>query len=300
VLEGVPREAHGRTVPAIRLAQRRQPFRRLETGMPSSTSFDDPSEPCARARLHPGRAELHSATGSGPGPSAGSGRSLLYVDPDDPVLRATLAGWDWTARGLARDAVTNETRLRLGDGRRIVGELARVLAGAEAGEGTADRRVVVVARERSRIQGVASLFVCPRAVFVELVATAPWNLLGGGEPRHPLAVRGAGSALVAHACARSVGTGRGGRVALQAENPRCRALYERLGFVRMTAEDLPYTLVPPGDGGFSAAVRRLAEGREGPEEARSPWMLFDPERLPSSGAVTVPARAAARAVSAAP
>lgn len=202
------------------------------------------------------------------------------------------------SRGLARIAVADETRRRLGDGRRIAGELARVLAGEEDGEGLDDQRVVVVAREGDRIQAVASLFVCPRAVFVELVATAPWNLLRAGEPPDPRAVRGAGRALVAHAGVWSTATGRGGRVALQAENPRCRALYERLGFVRMTADDGPYALVPPGPHGFSAPVCRIAEGHEGPEEDRAPWMIFDPARRPSA-AGSVPARPAPPAVRAA-
>lgn len=215
--------------------------------------------------------------------------------PHDPVLRAALREWDWTARGLlARGAVIHETRLRLEDGRRIQQELSNVLDGVEPGEGTATHRNLFVARAGGRIQAVASMFTCPRAVFVELVATAPWNLLAAADPEDARTVRGAGSTLVQHARTWSLATGRGGRVALQAENPRCRAYYEHHGFERMTATDRPFELVPPGDHGFSPEVRRVAEGREGPAEEKSPWMLLDPARLPFSGSVAVPPRAVAR------
>jgi hypothetical protein len=68
-------------------------------------SHDDPDE--RRARL-PGRASFRIAA----------------LTPDDPDLLATLREWDWVARSLlTRGAVSAETRPRLEDSRRIVGEL---------------------------------------------------------------------------------------------------------------------------------------------------------------------------------
>jgi GNAT superfamily N-acetyltransferase len=220
---------------------------------------DDPAE--RRARLDPRRASF----------------LVTDLEPEDPTLHATLRGWDWVGRSLlTRGAVLPPTRLRLEDSRRIVGELLRVLTGDERGEGTADERHVVAAVADGRIQALATLFAPPRAVFVELVATAPWNLLGPDDPPDARSVRGAGAALLEHAARWSSATGRGGRVALQAENPRARALYERIGFAVMRPSDAPLALVPEGDTGFSASVLRLARGKAGADEARSPWMLRDP------------------------
>jgi hypothetical protein len=223
-------------------------------------SHDDPDE--RRARL-PGRASFRIAA----------------LTPDDPDLLATLREWDWVARSLlTRGAVSAETRPRLDDSRRIVGELQRVLAGDEPGEGVPDGRQVFAAVSSGRIQAVVALFACPRAVFVELLATAPWNLLAPGDPADLRAVRGAGSSLVTHASVLSRQLGRSGRVALQAENPRARAVYERLGFRRMMPSDAPLALVPRGLDGWSPAVLRLAQKKTSREDDRSPWMLLDPDR----------------------
>jgi GNAT superfamily N-acetyltransferase len=229
-------------------------------------THDEPDE--RRARLDHGRATFHITDG---------------LDPGDPALLSTLRGWDWVARSLlSRGAVGAPTRTKLEDSRRIVGELARVLAGEEPGEGTDAERHVFAAVAGGQVQAVAALFPCPRAVFVELVATAPWNLLGPGDPPDARAIRGAGSALLSHAERWSRRTGRGGRVSLQAENPRALGIYERMGFQKMRPSDAPLALVPEGDHGWSASILRLAQGRAGPEEARSPWMLLDPARRASA------------------
>jgi hypothetical protein len=225
-------------------------------------SHDDPDE--RSARRDGGRAAF---------------RILPGLDPGDPALHATLRGWDWVARSLlARGAVGATTRVRLEDSRRIVGELLRVVSGEEPGEGSAAERHVVAAASDGRIQAVAALFPCPRAIFVELVATAPWNLLAPGDPPDARAVRGAGGALLDHAARWSRASGRAGRVALQAENPRALALYERLGFTPMRPSDAPLALVPRGDRGYSPSVIRLAQGRAAPHDLASPWMLLDPSR----------------------
>ncbi|MGB8933217.1 MAG: GNAT family N-acetyltransferase, partial [Anaeromyxobacteraceae bacterium] len=177
---------------------------------------------------------------------------------------------------LVQPRLSPTTRLRLEDSRRIVGELARVLAGEEEGEGTRTHRTLWTARLDGRVQGVASLFLCESGTFVELVATAPWNLLGDGDPVDSRKVRGAGRALLDWAATWSRATERLGRVALQAENPRSRAVYERMGFRRMEPRDRPLSLVPRGLHGFSASILRLAAGAAGPEESASPWMLLDP------------------------
>ena len=218
-------------------------------------------------------------------------RLTLDVDASDPALHATLRGWDWVARSLlARGAVSSPTRVRLEDSRRIVGELLRVVSGDEPGEGVEAERQVVAATCDGRVQAVAALFACPGAIFVELVATAPWNLLAAGDPPDARAVRGAGGALLAHAERSSRASGRAGRVALQAENPRALALYERLGFAPMRPSDAPLSLVPRGAHGFSPSLLRLAQGRPSPQDVSSPWMLLEPARRPAPAAFTPPSR----------
>jgi len=209
------------------------------------------------------------------------------LSPDDPELSALLRGWDWVARSLLFRGVGPSTRVRLNDSRRIVGELLRVLGGQEGGEGTAPERLVRAAVQGGRVQAVASVFLCPRATFVELLASAPWNLLGPGDPTDPRTVRGAGLALLRDASALARASGGHGRVALQAENPRSLAYYERLGFARIRPSDGPLGLVPRGGTGWSPPVLRLARGEPGPQERSSPWLVLDPERLAATAAIRV-------------
>lgn len=212
---------------------------------------------------------------------------ITSLSSRDPDLRALLRGWDWVARSLLSRGVCAATRARLLDSRRIVGELLGVLDGEEEGEGTAPDRLIRVAIQRGQIQGVASVFLCPRAAFIELLATAPWNLLAPEDPQDARSVRGAGRALVLHASALSRASGAGGRVTLQAENPRSLQAYERMGFARIRPSDAPLALVPRNKKGWSAPVLRLARGEAGPEERSSPWMILDPDRLAAGAKVRV-------------
>ncbi|MGC3998704.1 MAG: GNAT family N-acetyltransferase [Anaeromyxobacter sp.] len=226
-----------------------------------------------------------------------AGFRIRSFSPDDPTLLATLRGWQLTTRRLLAQAASADTRARLEDSRRIVDELVQVLTGDEDGEGVAEERLVRAAVSGGEIQAFTTVFLCPRAAFIELLATAPWNLLGPGDPPDRRAVRGAGRALVQHASALARAAGAGGRVALQAENPRSLAVYERLGFGFMRPSDAPLALVPRGDKGWSAAVVRLARGAPGPDERRAPWLLFDPDRPERRvGAAVLPFRSSAGAV----
>ena len=94
----------------------------------------------------------------------------------------------------------------------------------------------------------------------------------------------AGTALLAHASAWSAACGAGGAVALQAENPRAAAFYERLGFRRMTPADDPLSVVPRGERGWSPEIQRVALGRPGAEEARSPWLVLGPRQVQAEAA----------------
>lgn len=219
---------------------------------------------------------------------------IASLSPADPDVRAMLERWDWIARSLLSRGVTAETRARLHDWRRIGGELLAVLGGEEEGEGAPAERLLRAALCKGEVQGVAAIFVCRRAAFVELLLTAPWNLLGPGDPLDARAVRGAGRALVTAACALSRASGAGGRVALQAENPRAQEVYERMGFARMRPSDAPLALVPRGAKGWSAPVIRLARGEPGPEERRAPWMVLDPERRSRVTVLAAGKRGAAR------
>jgi hypothetical protein len=214
--------------------------------------------------------------------------SLSTTEPD---LRALLRGWDWVARSLLSRGVAPDTRPRLLDSRRIVGELLGVLDGAEEGEGTAPDRLIRAAVHRGQVQAVAAVFLCPRAAFIELLASAPWNLLAPEDPPDARSVRGAGRALVMDASSLARASGAGGRVTLQAENPRSLRAYERMGFTRIRPSDAPLALVPRGGKGWSAPVLRLAQGKPGPEERSSPWLILDPDRLAVGAKIRVlPAR----------
>ncbi|HYD40815.1 MAG TPA: N-acetyltransferase [Anaeromyxobacter sp.] len=215
---------------------------------------------------------------------------ILPLDPGDPDLRALLRRWDWIARSLLSRGVSPPTRARLLDWRRVGGELLAVLEGQEEGEGASTERLVRAAVHRGEVQAVATIFLCRRAAFVELLVSAPWNLLGPDDPPEARAVRGAARALVGAASALARAGGARGRVALQAENPRCQAFYERMGFSLMRPSDAPLALVPRGKKGWSAPVVRLARGEAGPEERRAPWMLLDPEPRQLRVAVASPPR----------
>jgi GNAT superfamily N-acetyltransferase len=212
---------------------------------------------------------------------------LIPFSPSDPDLRAELRAWDWVARSLLSRGVSPATRPRLQDSRRIVAELLGVLDGHEEGEGPPPDRLIRAAVQRGQIQGLASIFLCPRAAFVELLASAPWNLLAPEDPPDARCVRGAGRALVLHASALARASGAGGRVTLQAENPRSLAVYERMGFTRIRPSDAPLALVPKNGKGWSAPVLRLAQGKPGPEERSSPWMILDPDRIAAGAKVRV-------------
>lgn len=198
------------------------------------------------------------------------------VPARDPETRATLQAWLDAIPVLERRTLAAQTRARLGDSRDVCAELARVLDGTERGEGRASERTLHLATARGRVHGISSMFACPGGTFVELLVTAPWNLLGPDDPSDPRTVRGAGTALVASAIAWSLRRGRGGTVALQSATLRAAEFYERLGFRLMRPADAPLSLVPPGEGGWSSSVMRLARGRPGAEERESPWMLLEP------------------------
>jgi GNAT superfamily N-acetyltransferase len=212
----------------------------------------------------------------------------ITVHPRDETTRATLQAWLDAIPVLGRRELSAPTRARLADSAAICAELARVLDGTEAGEGRAAERTLHVVTARGRVHGICSMFACPRGTFVELLVTAPWNVLGAEDPSDPRTVRGAGTALVAAASSWSERRGCGGAVALQAATLRAAAFYERLGFRPMGSDDQPLSLVPPGEGGWSASILRLARGRPDAEERRSPWMLLEPSRARATPADGVP------------
>jgi hypothetical protein len=233
-----------------------------------STSEDPPSHLARAARALP----IHCTS----------------VDPRDAAARATLHAWLEAIPVLERRELSQRTRARLADSRAVCAELARVLDGAEPGEGRSSERTLHVAVARGRIHGMSSMFACPRGTFVELLVAAPWNLLDGDDPCDPRTVRGAGTALVVAASRWSAGRGCGGVVALQAATSLAAAFYERLGFRQMGAGDDPLSLVPRGESGWSSSVLRLASGRAGPEDGKSPWMLLEARSASPSLAVPDP------------
>jgi acetyltransferase (GNAT) family protein len=226
--------------------------------VPSLCTLDEPPE--RRARPPEGRATFQ----------------IHPLHPQHPEPRATLQLWLEAIPALAGWPLTPLTRLKLEHCARIGLELSRVLEGTEEGEGTGESRTLHAASCGGRIQALSSMFACPGGTFVELLVSAPWNLLAPGDPRDERTVRGAGTALVAWASAWSRARGCGGRVALQAENTPSLRYYERLGFTRLTAADGPLSVVPPGARGHSPSILRVAGGCPGEEERRMPWLLLDP------------------------
>lgn len=225
--------------------------------MHSQCSADDPPKPISRPSAAPATFDLER------------------LSPNDTSWWSTLRGWQLTISTLRRGAVSTSTRVRLGDAERICDELLRVLQGAEPGEGRARDRVLFEVRGRDVVQALATMFACPGGTFIELIVTAPWNLLGEADPVDSRTIRGAGSALIRHAVSWSRLRGCGGRIALQAENPRTLAFYERAGFRRMQPEDDPLELVPPGDLNWSPEILRLAHRIPDPGGERSPWLVLD-------------------------
>ena len=227
--------------------------------MISCRGLDEPPERLARPL--PGRASFQTSSSD---------------HPADPLARATLEAWLASIPGLEALALSPLTRVRLEDCRRICEELRAVLSGTESGEGRASERTLHFASVEGHIQALSSMFACPGGTFIELLATAPWNILGHADPPDPRTVRGAGTALVMEAMAWSSRRGCGGRVALQAENPRTLPYYEKLGFFVMQPSHRPLLFVPRGEKGWSSSIQRVALGMPGREEERSPWLLLDP------------------------
>jgi hypothetical protein len=214
-------------------------------------------------------------------PDAGRAASLCAesVSATDPRWCETLEGWLDAIRLLEGSAISPLTRAKLRDCHRICAELLDVLAGRQPGEGRACERSLFAVPALGWTQGLSSMFACPRGTFVELMAAAPWNLLGKEDPPDSRTMHGAGSALVAQAVNWSRLRGCGGRVALQAENPRTLRFYQKLGFRPMAPEDEPLALVPRGELGWSPEVQRVARGCPGPDEERAPWLVMDPVPL---------------------
>jgi len=224
----------------------------------SRRSLDEPPERIARSL--PGRASFQTSSTD---------------HPSDPLARRTLETWLAEMRLLEAEPLSPLTRAKMQDCRRICEELSSVLSGVEPGEGSDSERTLHFAHAEGRIQAVASMFACPGGTFIELLATAPWNLLALCDPADPRTVRGAGTALVMKAVEWSSRRGLGGRVALQSENPRTLGYYQKLGFVVMTAAHRPLLYVPRGETGWSPSILRVAHGIPGREEERTPWLLLD-------------------------
>jgi GNAT superfamily N-acetyltransferase len=186
----------------------------------------------------------------------------------DAAVRETLLEWLQVGHVLGLRNLSGPTLARLVDLWRVGGELFRVLAGSEAGDGPSCERILFLAESRGRIQAISSMFACPRGAYIEYLLAAPWNALRKGDPPDPRTVRGAGTALVAAATAYSQSRGSGGRVALRAENARARVFYEGLGFQRLGAEHDPSSFVPkfPAEGFASSPA----------VEDRDSLMLLDP------------------------
>jgi GNAT superfamily N-acetyltransferase len=240
------------------------------------------------------RSEEPPSSGARAHPARATRIVTLQVELPAPLAQITLRSWLEAIPLLERRDLTAATRARLEDARRITEELTNVLAGVEPGEGRGSERTLHLALARDRVQGLCSMFACPRGTFIELLVSAPWNVLGPRDPPDPRSVRGAGTALVEAAATWSARRGCGPRVALQSDNPRAVAFYERIGFHAMTPADDPLSLVPPGERGWSPAVVRVAQGRPGVEERRSPWLVLDPDPYGGTGmavrqAVSLPA-----------
>src|SRR5260370_20957961 len=154
------------------------------------------------------------------------GFEIAPLDGAEGLLRAWDAGFQAL---LVNPGVTAPTRADLQAGRRITGELAATLR-------QPGKRSLLATWLRGAVQCVGSLQVSRRALFVDYLASAPWNLLRGADLRDPRTAHGACSALIEHAVRLSRAAGLQGRLSLEADNPRCRQIYFHLGFRRAAGE----------------------------------------------------------------
>jgi hypothetical protein len=158
------------------------------------------------------------------------GFEIAPLDGAEGLLRAWDAGFHAL---LLSPGVTAATRADLQAGRRITGELAGELAATLRQPG---KRWLLAIRLRGAVQCVGSLQLSRRALFVEYLASAPWNLLRGADLRDPRTAHGACSALIEHGVRLSRAAGLQGRLSLEADNPHCRQIYFHLGFRRAAGE----------------------------------------------------------------
>jgi hypothetical protein len=113
--------------------------------------------------------------------------------------------------------------------------------------------------------GLAIVERLDRSLFIHYLVSAPWNALTRADLPDFRTTRGTCRALIADAMQLSHARGLGGRISLEAINPRCRAVYEHLEFERKSFDQLagivPEKLYPPAERGSHC------------------WMVHEPAQL---------------------
>lgn len=150
-----------------------------------------------------------------------NGRSLTFAEQQ---------AWGNFYQSVPISDVPTELRKRYKDNRDIAA--AVILNAAVQPE-----NIRAVRDRDGNMQAAALIAPLEDRIYVDFIATAPWNVTGGT----PTSVKGAGKALMAEIVRESIRLGHEGRIELEAL-PSARSFYTSIGFTKSSGKD--YILSP--------------------------------------------------------
>lgn len=151
----------------------------------------------------------------------------------DARVQQDIANWENKIDDYVSEFFDNELErvygTRFGDNLAIISDIAEnATAEPETFRGVRDRE--------GRLQAAGIVHLQSDYLEVDLIATAPWNIL----PNQPESLKGAGTALMEELVKESKDLGFGGRLKLYAI-PRARQFYEKLGLEETAQGDWEFS-----------------------------------------------------------
>ena len=139
----------------------------------------------------------------------------------DAQVQHDIANWENKADDYVNEFFDNEIEriygTQFGENLAIISDIAE--------NATAEPKTFRGVRDRAgRLQAAAIIYQRSNYLEVDLIATAPWNIL----PNQPESIKGAGTALMENLVKESVDLGFGGRLKLYAI-PHAKQFYEKIG-----------------------------------------------------------------------